>query len=221
LSSKLNLTPKTRDRYEGILRTHWDKVQLRNVTHDGVQRWMAGIDAAPATVRKIHRVMSQLLAYAVDDDRLAKNPTDRISLPRVLDSESRYLTDQQVKQLADVVGPEYRLMVLFLAYTGLRWGEMAALRVRRIDFLRRRVLVAGSVTPVKDVMTFGETKNQERREVPVLCSLIDELSQHVSAMKPNDLVFTGGRGRNAIADLPARRAGQGSSRDRRSGLSPA
>jgi integrase len=65
------------------------------------------------------------------------------------------LSHQQVQELADGCGPEYRLMVLFLAYTGLRWGEMAALRVHRIDFLRRRVLVAESVTPVAGRMTFG------------------------------------------------------------------
>ena len=63
--------------------------------------------------------------------------------------EKRYLTDRGVAGLADAVGKEYRLIVLFLAYTGLRWGEMAALRVGRLDLLRRRVLVAESVTPVK------------------------------------------------------------------------
>ena len=56
---------------------------------------------------------------------------------------------------------------LLRAYTGLRWGEMAALRVGRVDFLRRRVLVSESVTPVKGVMTFGPTKGHERREVPL------------------------------------------------------
>jgi hypothetical protein len=49
-------------------------------------------------------------------------------------------------------------VVPFLGYAGLRWSAMAALEVRRIDFLRRRVLVAESVTPVKGVMTFGPTK---------------------------------------------------------------
>ncbi len=53
-----------------------------------------------------------------------------------------------------------RLVVAALAgaYTGLRWGEMAPLRVKHIDFLRRRVLVVESVTPVKGVMTFGPRK---------------------------------------------------------------
>ena len=37
-------------------------------------------------------------------------------------------------------------MIRFLAYTGLRWGEMAALRVQDFDMLRRRVNVSRSVT---------------------------------------------------------------------------
>ena len=86
LASKLNLAPKTRDRYEGILRAHirprWGKMPLAKVTHAELQRWIAGIEAAPATVKKVHRVMSMLLAYAVADDRLAKNPADKISLPQ-------------------------------------------------------------------------------------------------------------------------------------------
>jgi integrase len=55
------------------------------------------------------------------------------------------------------------MMVLFLSYTGVRFGEMAALRVGRVDFLRRRALIAESVTPVKGVMTWGTTKGHERR----------------------------------------------------------
>src|SRR5215207_4862447 len=195
LEAKLDLAPKTRDRYEGIIRAHirprWGKVRLSDVTHAELQRWVARIDAAPATVKKVHRVMSMLLAYAVADDRLSRNSADKISLPRVRQVEKRYLTHEQVAALAEAVGPEYRLMVLFLAYTGLRWGEMAALRVRRLDFLRRRALVAESVTPVKGVMTFGPTKGHERREVPLSRFLLEDLSQHVAGKAPTELAFTG------------------------------
>jgi integrase len=50
-------------------------------------------------------------------------------------------------------------MVLLLSYTGLRWGEMAALRVHRVDFLRRLVLVAESTGPAKltSVLDIGST----------------------------------------------------------------
>jgi integrase len=61
------------------------------------------------------------LAYAVADDRLAKNPADKISLPRVRQAEKRFLTHQQVAELAEACD-DYRLVVLFLAYTGVRLG---------------------------------------------------------------------------------------------------
>lgn len=102
------------------------------------------VKSEPATV---HRVLSMIMAYAMKDGRLAVNPAAGVSLPRVREPEKRYLTERRVAELADAVGEEYRLIVLFLAYTGLRWREMAALRVGRLDLLRRRVLVAESVTP--------------------------------------------------------------------------
>jgi integrase len=164
------------------------------VTHAEVQRWLTRLDLAPASVRKVHRVLSMVLAYAVKDGRLAVNPAAGVSLPRVREAEKRFLSHPQVHELADACGDDYRLMVLFLAYTGLRWGEMAALTVGRVDFFRRRALVAESVTPVEGVMTFGPTKGHERREVPIPRFLIDDLARHVEGKSADDLVFAGQRG---------------------------
>jgi hypothetical protein len=44
---------------------------------------------------------------------------------------------EQVDQLADAAG-DYRAAILFLAYTGVRFGELATLWVRRLDLLHRR-----------------------------------------------------------------------------------
>jgi integrase len=164
------------------------------VTHAQVQRWLTGLHLAPASVRKVHRVLSMVLAYAVSDGRLAVNPAAGVSLPRVQAADKRFLNHRQVHELADACGKDYRLLVLFLAYTGLRWGEMAALRVGRVDFLRRRVLVSESVTPVKGVMTFGPTKGHERREVPLPRFLVGELAVHVAGRSPDEPLFTGERG---------------------------
>ena len=198
IDAQADLSPTTRNRYEGIIRTHirprWAPVRLSDVSHADVQRWVTGLDVAPASVRKVHRVLSMMLAWAVADDRLARNPADKISLPRVAQAEKRFLTHRQVHELADACGPEYRLVVLFLSYAGLRWGEMAALRVGRVDFLRRRALVAESVTPVKGVMTFGPTKGHERREVPIPRFLVEDLAQHVAGRPADALLFTGARG---------------------------
>lgn len=198
LDAQAGLAPTTRERYSGILKRHieptWGTVPLTSVTHADVQRWVAALELAPASVRKTHRVLSMVLAWAVKDERITRNPADRVSLPRVHEAERRYLTHGQVEQLAEACGPESRLVVLFLAYTGLRWGEMAALRVHRVDLFRRRVLIAESVTPVAGVMTWGPTKGHERREVPVPRFLVDELMRHMAGKDPEALVFEGARG---------------------------
>lgn len=198
LAGRVNLGPKTKETYKGMIEAHirpaWGNVPLGQVTHAGVQAWVAGIDRAPATVRKAHRVLSMILAAAVKDGRLSRNPAEGVSLPRVQSTEKRYLTHGQVEKLADLVGPDWRLLVLFLAYTGLRWGEAAALRVSRLDLLRRRAIVAESVTPVNGELVWGPTKGHERREVPIPKFLVRELEAHLEGKGPDSLVFLGPRG---------------------------
>jgi integrase len=43
-----------------------------------------------------------------------------------------------------VDNPAFETLIFFLAYTGLRWGEMAALRVGSFYVRRRRVSITGA-----------------------------------------------------------------------------
>jgi len=120
---------------------------------------------SPATVRKLHCVLSLILDTALKDGRLARNVAHGVNLPRPLREEQRYLTHAQVEALAEACArppgvakhrrlderedESYRLVLLFLAYTGVRFGEMAALRVSRLDLTRPRATIAESVTVVQ------------------------------------------------------------------------
>ncbi len=68
-----------------------------------------------------------------------------MKLPSAEHADRGYLTHTQVVALAEAVERQPEV-IRFLAYTGLRWGEMAALRVYDFDMLRRRVNVCRSVT---------------------------------------------------------------------------
>ena len=146
---------------------------------------------------RVHRVLSLILALAVKDGRLVRNPAAGVNLPRVVKDERRYLTHVQVDELAGACGP-YRLLVPFLAYTSVRWGEMAALRVGRVDLLRRRAMVAESVTLVRGAQTWGTPKGHERRSVPIPQFLADELAAHVAGKARDELVFPGEKGGGAL-----------------------
>lgn len=84
--------------------------------------------------------------------------------------------------------------MLVLAYCGLRFGELAALRVRRVDLLRRRLEVAESVTEEAGRVVFGTPKTHQRRWVPVPRLLAAELGAQLVGKGPDDLVFTSAEG---------------------------
>lgn len=196
LEGQAHLKPSTRDRYKRILEVQilprWERVRLACITHADVVGWLACLSAdgyAPATVRQVHRVLSLMLGLAVRDGRLVRNVADGVRLPRVRRDEPTFLSHAQVDQLADACG-DYGLLIRTLAYTGLRWGEVTAITVRRLDLLRRRIEVAEAVTDVGGELVFGTPKSHQRRSVPLPRSLVEPLAEHVAGKGPNELVFT-------------------------------
>lgn len=191
-----HLKPSTRERYAGLLRAHvlprWSRTRLADVTHADVQIWVSELaqQRSASTAVKAHRVLSLVLSLAVRDGRLVRNPADRIGLPREVQRDRSYLTHEQVQSLAAAAGGDNGLIILFLAYTGVRFGEMAALRVARIDLLRRQVEVAESVTAVNGGLVWGTPKGHSRRWVSLPRFVADLLAEHVSGKAADDLVFT-------------------------------
>lgn len=103
--------------------------------------------------------------------------------------QSRAVPADQVAALVNKIGPEGDV-VLFLAYTGLRWGEMAGLRVKRLDMLRRRVDVAEAITEPNGVITWGTPKSHARRSVPFPDFLSVAIAQRCEGKSPGDTVFS-------------------------------
>jgi integrase len=77
-----------------------------------------------------------------------------------------------------------------LAYTGLRWGEPSALKVKRVDLVRRRLDIAEASTEAGGYVVVGTPKTHQRRSVPIPRFLVDELADHIAGKSPDDLVFT-------------------------------
>jgi integrase len=173
------------------------------LSHADVQKWISSLTLAPATVRYIHRVFSLIMELAVRDKRIPTNPATGVRLPRVAKPGKRFLTPEQVHALADAaaqypipeVGGQYRVLILVLAFCGLRWGEVAALRVKRVDLLRRRLTVAESVTEVSGRLVWGTPKSHQTRSVPIPRSLVPLLTEVMAGKDADALVFTTWRGK--------------------------
>ena len=200
IAAQGHLKPSTRTRYRGLLKVQilprWGGCSLQDVDFLEVQGWVSDLTSSGlsgSTVRQAHRVFSLLLETAVRSKRLSSNPAIGVKLPRAGKPEKTFLTHEQVTALADAAG-EWRTVILVLAFCGLRWGELAALRVGRVDTMRRRISVAESVTEPDGKLVWGDPKNHQRRSVPIPKFLVEELDVLKAGKGPKDLMFTGARG---------------------------
>lgn len=170
----------------------WGKVRLPDVGHADVQAWVTSLSATrkPASVKQIYLVLAGVMKYAIRDGRLSRNPCDGIQLPRLVREQRGYLSHSQVRELAAACG-DYGDIVLFLSYTGLRWGEMAALKIGRLDMTRRRIDVAEAVSPARGQLVWSTPKSHSSRSVPFPAFLTDALLARCSGRLRDDLVFVG------------------------------
>lgn len=200
LDAQGHLKESTLARTRGVVDKHivprWGRIPLAGVTYSDVQTWVAQLarmGTAPRSVAKIHGVLRQMLAWAVRDGRLARNPAEGVPLPRPALHDYRYLDHSEVAMLAKECG-RYAPLIWLLAYTGLRWGEAAALRLREVDLHRRRIHVVASVTEVDGRLVWGTPKTHARRTVPLPRFLARELAPLVEGRGADALLFEAPRG---------------------------
>lgn len=196
LEGTTHLKATTRNNLESTLNVHvlphWKDREVGTIRPTMVRSWITAKVADGVGVTVLERalgILRQILAQAVEDRRLPSNPCDNVRVPRREHSPRGYLTHQQVEALAVECGRD-GTVVRFLAYTGLRWGEMAALRVSDFDMLRRRVQVTRAVAEVKGEVVISTPKTREKRSVPFPAFLTEELAERMVGRSREGLVFS-------------------------------
>jgi integrase len=161
----INIRPTTavRDRMllDRYLLPRFGPLPLASISHRDMRAWVAelsGKGLAPATVHKCYRVLSKILAAAVEAGMIPRSPCRQIPLPKIERAEMRFLTVAEVRRLAVAVEPAYRALVLLGAYGGLRIGGMAGLRRKRLDLVAGMVDVAEVVTEMHGHLYLGPPK---------------------------------------------------------------
>jgi integrase len=188
--------------YEGLLRLHllptFEYVKLSDLTTAQIRSWHAQLHRAgrpsPNTVAKAYRLLKTILGTPVVDELIPKNPCLIKGASVERPAERIPATIEQVYSLADAIDGRYRVLILFAAFTGLRWGELIALTRQRIDFEATTVRVVEQYVELKDgSRVLGPPKSDAGvRTVAIPPHIIDELKDHLerfSEAGPVGLVF--------------------------------
>ena len=151
---------------------------------------------SPATVRIVMAPVRALFATALEEGLLRSSPAAGLRLGagsgRGDPSDTRRALDEdQLARLIEETPERWRLLVRFLAQTGLRVGEVIALRWADIDLGTRRVsvrrrLYRGRLDAPKS--SYGV------RQVPISNRLSQDLWRYAAARADSDPVFTGPAG---------------------------
>ncbi len=179
--------PTTARRTAGLIANHIAGTRLgrRRLTElkpSEVQGWASdrATVLAPATVRSLVGLLRSVYAAAVLDRLVPSSPVVRISLPRVDRPRVVPLTVDEVRLLADAMPSRYRAMVITQAGLGLRIGELLALRIDDVDFLRRTVRVELQFTSGSKVRSEPKTP-RSRRTLPAPQVVLEALAEHLAA----------------------------------------
>lgn len=169
-----SVEPATIETEERLLRRHieprWAAVRLAEMTRHDIQAWATGLGSAPhnlapGSARRVLGVLVSSLSGAMDAGLLEANPATRIKLPPAPQGKEVFLTHEELEAVLEAIPhKDDAALVLFLANTGLRWGEAAGLHWHNLDTAR------GIVT-VSDALSSGEIKpypkGRRQRHVPV------------------------------------------------------
>lgn len=198
LASRADLTPKVRRGYEDCWRLSVEPAfgawPVNGVDRHAVQDWVNRMDVGPRTQRWRHSVLRMVMQHAVDQDWIVKNPCASTTFPALQAHEHVYLTAREVDELAKLCGPQGDV-VLILAYTGLRWGELVGLRVGDVDLDARRVRVRRSITQVGGKLVSGSTKSKAGlRSVPIPQRIVAILKARIEGRPTHEPAVTSPRG---------------------------
>lgn len=208
VESQEHLRDTTRMRQLSMIRAHIEGTRLGSlrvvdVTTDDIQTWVYGRaeHLAPSTLREALKLVRAVFAAARRKGIIVKSPgdetirrpsDDRRANPRRPIKPERVapLTVEEVRLLAATMGDRHRAMILTQAGLGLRLGELLALRVSDLNFLRRTVSITEQLHP--RTRRRVPLKNRRRRAVPLPQVVADALSEHIAAYPPNaeGYVFT-------------------------------
>lgn len=215
---KLDLKQTTFEQYEVLLRKYLYPVlgdtKLAELTTDRLQTLyndMRKRELSASTIRTLNVIMHAGLKQAVWNGLLNKNVTEQVSLPKDEYKEMRALSkDEQRRLIENIQDDRMGTAILFCLMTGVRRGELLALRWSDIDLEKRIIHIRRTVNRVKNYED-GDTKTKlvvsdtktvkSRRTLPIIDSLLDLLQTQKEKQNAekllagdlyenNDLVFS-------------------------------
>ncbi|WP_315074813.1 site-specific integrase [uncultured Clostridium sp.] len=194
---KNDLKPASFEKYEGIYRNYVDNntignIKLKDLKATPLQNYynslIAEYEKTPATIKSINKCLKSCLSHALKEGYILKNYACFVNLPKAPTIDKDSTQDEQQVFMNEAIKDKKGILYIFALGTGLRLGELLALKWSDISFKDKTVNVNKSI---KETYIFDE--NEEKhfsvveqepktkssyRSVPINDNLLDLLKDH-------------------------------------------
>jgi integrase len=218
------IAPRSYDRYASIVEQHLvpglGKLPISKLAPSHIQEFYNHLalggrrdgrsgPLAPRSRRQIHRVLTTALSRAVEQQLIARNPCDPFKnrLPKVERREMATLSGEQAASLLEHTrNSELYWPVLIALATGMRRGEVLALRWRNLNIDQGVLRVVESLEQTSRGLRFKPPKNNRSRVITLPTFAIEELRRRKYEQAETLLAL--GIGQNEGTLVCARTAGE-------------
>lgn len=178
------------------------KVPVASITKSDVATWVGRLVAdgrSPSSAARYLGVFRRLLAFAVDDGRVTVNVAATVKPPTAghVKREGQFLSRQEIHDLEAACSGRYAVIVRVLALSGLRWSELAGLRVGdrvRVPGQGLRLQRTVMASSDKGVLFVDTLKNKRSRTVPLVDELVPIIDEWSEGKKGDDWIFDAPKG---------------------------
>ena len=207
---KRDIKPKTFERYECIYRNYIKGSEIANIPLykfklNNLQAYynrLSDNGKSPSIIKTINEKLKSSMIDAEKNGYIEKNYCQLVNLPKEKIKEKKievFSVDQQNDFLEIIKGHEFEILFLLAIGTGLRRGELLALRWSDIDFENKTINVDSNIQQAY-IFEDEETKRLEKieqepktinsfRTVPIPSKVLDKLQEHKQKQEQYKLAF--------------------------------
>jgi integrase len=197
----------TRESYTYLVRKYilpwFGRMRMVEILPSHVREWvteLGGAGVSPAMQSKLKVILSAIFTTALNDQIIFLHPCKGVKTPTVPVTARKIITPEQFEVIyANLPNEDARMLVETDIESGLRWGELAELRVRDLDRATRVLTVSRTVVEVNPkfhpdggrFLVKNYPKDKESRRLKLSAQIVAKIAAHIDerGLGRDDLLF--------------------------------